>query len=190
MTDVSKAAVEGLKHLRKPIDLKSMSKADARVAIAKDVLAALDAKKITASRGTYGVLDLKNPVRGFAVGVREILPDLKSCHVCALGAAAIALVGRENYLTVNAYLGTTEIHLDDCRYRSLLREYFSGEQLAMIESAFESINSAYKENISYQNEGILQSVYYSKHIPDGSVSSVCMRAIFQNIIDNNGTFVP
>ncbi len=190
MTDVSKAAVEGLKHLRKPIDLKSMTKADARVAIAKDVLAALDAKKITASAGTYGVLDLKNPVRDFSVGVREILPDLKHCNVCALGAAAIALVGRENHLAVNTYPGVTEIRLDDYHYRSLLREYFSGEQLAMIESAFESANYAHKENLSYQNEGILNSVYYSKHIPNGNVSSVRMRAIFQNIIDNNGTFVP
>lgn len=184
---VNEVVTKALKHLQKPISLRSMSKANARVAIAKDVLAALDARKITATSGSYGSILFDKPFMTGTVNVRETLPSMTSCYVCALGAAAIALVGRDNNLDTEVNLGSFRMRIDDDEYREMLREYFSPVQLAMIESAFETQNYAYKEQVSLSNKNVQAAISFADL---ESSDEQTMRRIFQNIIKNKGTFVP
>ncbi len=203
---MSKTVVtKGLERLRKPIDLKSMSKAKARVEIAKDVIAALNTKKLVATSGNYGSINIeKGNLEKFEdyslVSVRDALGVSTNCNVCALGAACLAVVGRENKLKATFISGSVEIS-HNVGFRIQLREYFRPLQIAMMECAFEGGETfAEYEDIHPSNEyafsRINKAVNMFKVIDTDDSDLLAqdddmrMRAIFQNIIDNKGEFVP
>lgn len=201
---------QGLERLRKPIDLKSMSKAKARVEIAKDVIAALNTKKLVATSGNYGSINIeKSSFKKFKydtlVSVRDALGVSTNCQVCALGAACLAVVGRENKLKAPFYSSSVELsHVT--ALRAQLREYFTPLQIALIECAFEGGEAfADYEDIDLNNERVSAlidtAVNMFKEIDmsdtdDSDISDLLaqdddmrMRTIFQNIIDNKGEFI-
>lgn len=213
VTNEDKVVTAGLKRLRQPISLRGMSKPEARVAIARDVLAALDAKKIFPRRGGYGVVRF-NETTGAGIfhsreeNLRELLGRASICEACALGSACLALVGRENKLTIPAAHGTAFIQNSD--FRAQLRQYFSRLQIAMIESAHEGMSFAHSEDFAqedYQEKiggfwkrrsvnpmvrnAIDRAIEFNKYAGVGQWGAdTSMRRIFQNIIDNKGTFIP
>lgn len=74
---------------------KKETKAEMRVAVAKDVLAQLAAKKLKLIHGDYFHVDLKRPVEGGQVdGVVDLQSQLlsgnaKTCNACAVGSLMV-----------------------------------------------------------------------------------------------------
>lgn len=135
-----------------------------RVAIAKDVISMLVARKIKATHGLYVGMDdrAKQKVRE-AVGrdLGELIPTMPVCHACALGSMFLAAVTRADDMTVVAPVVVApdnEPPLIDrsreCRILDraglsffqhgsydYLQRFFSKDQLHEIESAFEHARS-------------------------------------------------
>lgn len=89
-------------HLRRPIDLGSMSRQEARVAICMDALAAIEAEKIVATDGAY--LDMRWSGDIPPEGSRDLRSCLEKenfiCEVCETGAPVLAVVARDDDLEV------------------------------------------------------------------------------------------
>jgi hypothetical protein len=151
-----------------------MGNAAKRVALAKDVIAQLDAKKFVPAAGVYV---LRNP-NG-------------SCELCAIGALVASCCGFP-------YTNERRVLLE------CLRPTFTGHQLDLIESAFEAanmsavVNSA--EDVSEaarahwrrcEDVSTSDSVQFDVYAEDADYRDErVMRLIMSNIITNNGTFVP
>ncbi len=159
---------------RQFIDLSKISKAEARVLIAQDVLNQLNLKKIIATSGTY-----------FAFGdttfdggdfLHEVL-DKTQCQVCALGSLYYSRVQVANETKCDV----VEKIREDESLNSInnvhtimpdLNQYFDWSALDKIENYFEG----WFEGDTFYN--------------DNSDPEIRMRKIMQNIIDNNGDFKP
>lgn len=117
---------------RKPKAFKDMTKAGQRVAIAKDVIAQLDAKRIQAMRQIYvggELFQITNPRKTFADRVRMFfsLPkiEVKPCAVCAVGSAVLCGVRLQ---------GKGE----GTYWHETMNEWFPIEQIRTMENYFES----------------------------------------------------
>ena len=82
---------------RFPVQTEHAKNADNRIAIAKDVLAVLDANRMIAMTGNYvrgGDLPqyAEESFEALALAIRNPKSRV-SCEVCAIGAAAISAVG-------------------------------------------------------------------------------------------------
>jgi len=159
---------------------KTMTRAQRRVAVAKDVIKWLDQDKLVASSGTYlfagygnddlsnlSSVRLNNPDGSF----QDTLKTLPACEVCAKGAIFVCAVNRQNKVT-NAETGNWGWTGEEMRDK--LRGLFSARQLDLIEAEFEG---------SYG--------YYSR-IMEKTMDcddESRMRAIMRNIIKNKGTFL-
>ena len=139
---------------------KRMTKAQTRVAIAKDVLKALDTKRIKATSGTY-LQTSKAAARALAASVgiearKDAYGDLeynvaddkfdaqprkpvkapKACRVCAIGSVFVAAVDRFDKLTI----GQTQAAIlggEVAAMREYLDPWFSHDQLSLIEAVYE-----------------------------------------------------
>lgn len=146
---------------------KAMTKARKRVAIAKDTIEALNARKIVAKCGVYLAHDAE--LNG------DKLPNDYACKACALGSMFVGLTTRVKDLSVKGHQCRSHITED-------LSKYFSDIQLDMVESAFEQREMGWAH--SYKTRPAKE--FGNKY----SDSDDRLRAIMQNIIDNNGTFKP
>lgn len=157
-----KAAQQQLKIAKKNLAFASLSNAEKRVQIAKDVLAQLALKKLIPEQGTY--VESSNG---------------ESCTACALGAlfacTAVRVGNKELIEEASNYWGFDQI-------REQLTPLFSEQQLGKIECAFEGWGADDSEEY-----GSLMTEAYNDGI---SSPRVRMERIMRNIIANNGTFVP
>lgn len=153
---------------------EKLSSAEQRVAIAKDVIAQLDAERFEAAPGTYVEFS-----RGARANKERQVCELtagRTCEVCALGALFVAGVERADKLRVKDLVYGTErgvlrgLDGNDCR--AYLERFFEYDQLAEIESAFECWGAGLKTR-------------WRLLPPDER-----MRRIMANIIKNYGEFVP
>lgn len=162
---------------------KKMTKAQMRVAIAKDVIEHVKAKKIVATQGVFC-----KPVRGHGylcqtfngdeIGkdLRAILPTVaKQCDVCAKGALFYAHVMRFNNVKTPEWIRNKEV----C---APLAKYFAGSQLKIIDRYFET-----SDVIMGQKRRTEDAIEYQRKYP---VASNRLIAIMRNIIKNKGTFLP
>lgn len=150
-----------------------MTNKEKRVALAKDVLAQLRAKKLAPRTGTYCRVD-----------------DDGTCHVCALGALVVACCNPDEVESKEAAI-------------ACLVPLFSRQQVALIEAAFEQYSdpptaegtsvsrkalatAAEMFSSSYRKEGEMLDVFMTRYL---AACKRRMRAIMRNIIDNDGTFV-
>lgn len=140
-----------------------------RVAIAKDVLQQLGSNQLIAGHGGY-VVFWRNPQNWDFYENHEkdpaqpIIDEIKKhCHVCARGALIISYVARHNKLSVR------ELSRQACRPNSVLGEFFDNDQLGLIEAAYELDEDFYDQYPNPQQRLI---------------------AIMENLVKNNGTFVP
>lgn len=178
--------------------------AQQRVAIARDVLEWLRLGRIRPEKGTYFILLSGEK---YIRGATEV--NGYTCRVCALGGIFAAATEVTN-LTPRG-VEEDEDPWDEAA-RKALKPYFSEEQLRLIESAFEAAD--FSGPLAYGGEtrraiALGQSV--DKAMPtavplvqwndDGTQSTPYqewlrerdarrMRLIMQNIIDNDGTFIP
>lgn len=178
---------------------QALSPAEKRVYIARDVLAQIASKKLVPTigiwlsgkgRDLFTEKDLnKDPE------LQDILKKTKQCEGCAIGGMFMCAVQTADQLKLSKLEGVKNFKEDQednpGQYHYLdndidqrdafnyLKKFFSSNQLAMIETAFERGGGAY-------------------HAHDGSADFVTsitgaserMKLIMQNIIVNKGTFRP
>ncbi len=142
---------------------KKLTKAERRVAVARDALRQVEAKKLIAEAGTYIYFgraipqDAVKNEKAFQRFVRD-----EKCHVCARGALFISTVRKEDSFAPsesNHYVRRSE-------FDPRLMELFSEGQLKLIENFFE-----------------FDGCYDYHEDKDRLV------LILKNIIKNKGTFV-
>ena len=172
-------------HLCKSIDKsnKAFERADRFdkiVLVARDVLALLDMRKINACHGTYVQIDLPKASSELPKKLDDLLklPNLPSCDVCAIGAAMVASTLRLDHVRTpkdNTEYGINAGYADpgdkydatDDEMSRQARKAFTHVLLKEMEQAFEC--GAYGYGSLDRGEARL-------------------RAIYQNLIDNNGRF--
>ena len=160
-----------------------MTRAQMRVAIAKDVLKQISLHRIKIRAGGYWSIGPSGPSSFIyniqPVGQEEIKE--KHCTVCAAGAAvtsAIRLFNEEKISTRNS--------CDDDAVFIAGRRWFTKRQLAMIEAAFEDPGARpMVEHITFHE------IDRCEQFAERNKSSIGRaKAIFENIIENRGNFVP
>lgn len=168
-----KQAEDALKTAKRNLKFHSLPKAEQRVAIAKDVLTALDARKIVATNQGY--------LNGDPTGD-------KSCRVCALGGVFVTGMRKGLFQPVEIE------HFDDGEWsaideegmREQLRPHFSSKQLSLIESAFE-VAWFTDGDIELSQKELERAVAFGTRY---ACPNDRMRAIMKNIIQNKGAFKP
>ena len=166
---------------------RSMNKGQRAVAIAKDVLAQLHAKRIVAKQGIYigpgrlGKYDDCDEVP--EVPLEEIAE--RKCKCCAVGAAMLSFSRLFNRILVNPW----DIDPD----RDTLSEAFSWRTIALMEVAFEHCLEAHSEAQCDRGEDIRISENdleaargFGKHASQETL----LQSIMQNVIENDGEFKP
>lgn len=151
--------------------------AQKRVMIARDVINRIESKYIIADSGSFG-----RNIEGY--GQAKEFINTKTCSVCAKGALFCSIVGRVNKFKLEEFDSNAETNGDiESKIHAPIREYFSDEQIALIETAFEG--EQYLESINidtWEAVDFYEELRYSDH--DRLI------AICQNIIKNKGTFKP
>lgn len=187
----------------------NMTPEQKRVAIAQDVIAGLRSRRLVAEAGTYISTDLnrgcvnESSISENGISVQDVLKDIPVCNVCAKGAMFVSMVERFNQVyykpedgenAEDVYESDVVFFYDggnDMMYE--LEKYFSREQLDLIEAAFEAwdnIDLRLKaENWrSPQNiDAAYEAVGKITAIPSARNRMI---AIMENIVLNNGTFLP
>jgi hypothetical protein len=151
-----------------------MTRAERRVAIAKDVIKHIQAKRLKV-KSSYGYVvhdkgwdELTGVIEteGKATKVAEKLKE--ECTVCARGAMMLCKVSKYNHYEFEKGWGISCASTTDA-----LKDAFSEEQLNLIEDAFELC-------------GVSQDSWL-RQILDAEDR---LLAIMQNIVDHNGSFKP
>lgn len=179
-----------------------MTKAEKRVAVARDVLAQIRAKTIKPSRGNYIAATLSVIPRE-GDDVQALLRDgkVKSCQSCALGSAFLSYARlydnvkvepygefspEMDYPSVGGAIPTKRIHGD--RPTDTLELVFDPKQLELIEHAFEapSRNVSIPDYELTEADIALAKKYGKRYRKDDER----LVAIMRNIVRNKGTFKP
>jgi len=176
---------------------KTLLPAQKRVLIAKDTIKWLDTKAImTKTNSNYFKMSgkgikVKNTLRDIELGVM-LKNTTNSCQVCAIGGMFYSMVRRFDNITIDVGEHAHHNYLKRIYRSSIfdeLERYFSYEQLIMIESAFEMHemhNPDDWDNID-RNKFINASNFA---ISDKKSPAARLRKIMNNIIQNDGVFVP
>lgn len=151
-----------------------LTAAQKRVAIAKDVLKQIAAKTTTIMSGQYW--DVQTDPYNYVT--KKTLSSKVKCQCCAVGAAVLSGIRKFNQDEVPRHNGGS-----DC---CIPITYFSREQFAAIEAAFEP--EGFRQMAAYVSHSIFKAAV---RFNDG-IKSKTERAqrIFKNIIKNNGEFKP
>lgn len=168
--------------------------ASKRIAIANEVISLLSANKIEAAPGSwldypkapdlFSDDDVKNKTPFF-----EVMSKFKTCDVCVLGALFVS--------AVRNYGGPTCEDVKDCIFLNYLTfdeifptisKYFPASMLSVIETAFEGWTSTEICQASGElHEAInIATNFYSRY----QDANERMIAIMQNIVKNEGEFIP
>jgi len=163
------------------------TKAEQRIEIAKDVLKHLKANKITAECAVYFKPDNKGMFEGQQL--KDILPKIKNCKVCALGGIFYSYVARHNNYQLNGGLGYRGLQNLDNEHRQMrsAMEMFQEKQLHLIEYAFEG--RRIERFYDYSEDTQWNAITYraKKGIKSDNAA---LKHIMNNIIKNKGTFKP
>jgi hypothetical protein len=161
-----------------------MTKAEQRVAIARDALEWLKAGALIAQGSTYGYpvnrnLDPRNAAGSIRMDDQLRDVEMGPCRVCGLGALFLAKAVRFDDVTVRDWCnGSRGVY-------EKLSQHFSRTQIAMIEVAFE-------ENPSFSNT--LTEADTRRALDFWKDSQIDYKgrliAILRNIIQNGGEFHP
>lgn len=155
------------------INFDKLTKMQQRVVIAKDLIARIQAKTFLPSSGTYLMPKRGEWFRGLdglsrTTEVRDALKG-KACRGCEIGGLFLCAVDRHNKLRLGD-LGAVEENAQG--FNEYLRRWFSEEDLALLEQAF---------------EGWYEFADWRDAHPRDSERMVL---IAKNMIKNKGRFVP
>lgn len=147
----------------------SMTKAERRVMVAKDVLALIDLGALKTNLSGYLI------IRGdVSKTVSTLLAQTNSCQICAIGAAYVASVLRFNQKIGNK----SHMNTDGGEMCEEMSEIFTGKQLALMEEAYE---------LDYYGDHLSGAYKFGN---DHGNKEDRLIAIWQNVLDHNGTFAP
>lgn len=166
-------------------DNKAFDSADAaqkRVKIAQDVIDRLKVKQVIATS------EFLNNEEGcdFWLESDESYKDTvntKVCRACAKGALFLSYVGRVNNL--NGTGNGSSINYDSPEMEKL-KEIFTQEQLDLMELAFE--RNEFSWMVTDFDEEVKERAYAFNRRRNNKDNM--LKAICENIIENNGTFIP
>jgi hypothetical protein len=175
---------------------KKLTKAEMRIAIAKDVIAQIKAKKYNPTNGVWVVSDcgqeyddwLLTAASSCEVDVQVYTKNINKCNVCALGSLFVSAVNKYNNVygtfdSVSTYEVFSSIGTEE--KKSPLLRYFSSSQLQLIEFTFEGGMGAF---YFYDNSSTAERAYaFYEQYPDDKDRLI---AIMKNIIKNKGIFKP
>lgn len=156
-----------------------MSRAEMRVAIAKDVIAQIKSQKLRVKCGRY-ITFVNEKI--MEIGDQAILlnPETPACQVCGIGAAIYSAIRLFNTVQTKTIGG------NEFLARDLITKWFTPEQACLIECAFE-IDTHLMRNASTTDEQRRAArAFGSKYDDDPEERAI---AILQNIADN-GEFRP
>ncbi len=157
-----------------------LSPAEQRVALAKDAIKYIDAKKIEIGTNNWVVPLVDGALAPFSMA--DIGQDLCSvfqkqeCKACALGALLYAFVCEVPGTKYEGYFSAP----------GLLRNVFSFTQLQLIEFTFEAGDGWVQEGTLDDDDEVAAMDFAAKYEDEDERA----RAIFQNIITNEGIFKP
>lgn len=199
-TNNQKTAIQMNEDIQKKNDeFIRMSKAQKRIAIAKDVLVQLDAEKMKAG-DTYCEIQFES-LKSEEFGLKEyvskkvelqtLLPKVKKCKVCAIGSMFISKValGNQCKVDVEDYFGEgkaivdSNLNDDDMIIRNL-KGIFTKTELRYIEYAYEGRDV--DGSFTSRSENFHDTV--EKFYKSFRSRTFRLRAIMENIIKNEGTF--
>jgi hypothetical protein len=154
---------------------KKMSKAQQCVAIARDVVAQIKAKKYSAMPGTYFDFHSEDVTWDWKALQKLLSPKRAPvCEVCAVGAAfaSCARLGDDTF---------------DSNYHEKLLDSFDARSIVLMECAFEQHDLlSFPTNASTLEERTKAMNFGDEH-DDADERLV---AIFKNVIKNKGEFKP
>lgn len=158
-----------------------LTKAEARVEIAKDVLKHLRAMKVT--RGTYCCSD-EAELEGLEGDAQQHVGVIqKSCQVCALGSMMVSHIRKfDNFGMDNFWMG----RLDRQDIADALGKYFSQTQLDLIEAAFETAPGKLNRE-TYEAGAKLKAHLFGNRF---KTDRQRLKGIMENIVKNSGKFCP
>jgi hypothetical protein len=173
-----------------------------RVMVAQDVLDRIQIKQIKARRGS--VVHVPDTVRTklqhstFSFTSNHSIKDTLcneefECEVCAKGAMFMGYVGRVNEFAWGLTNSLSAHHHHSVMMKKLV-ELFTEYQMSLMETAFEGRCYVYgdKDGNSLFPEGTAQHNEYlaALYVYDGQPSHERLIAICNNIIRNEGEFIP
>ena len=171
----------------KTMKTKQLTKPEKRVLIAKDVIKLIKAKKIVIQGGRY----FQVGSRGRYIGkqLKDVLPKIPKCQVCALGGLFYSYVLKYNNYEIDDD-GLININEKDDEMRGLLKDIFSIAQLHLIECAFEQSDIEANCRCKYSFNTIIRAeTYRNKHnIERPNDADKALIHIMKNIISNKGVF--
>jgi len=167
---------------------EKLPKQQQRIEIAQDVLAQLRAKKFVAQQGTYVSVDnLLKAGQNESIDLSVPLTQAESCTVCGIGGLFVSAVCKADKLSVEEAdgvdLGGNFDMAGDIAY-AYLKQFFSQEQLELIECAFEG-EPSFQELAD--SGDVYDAVEFTEGVEDDDTR---LRLIMENIIVNKGRFVP
>jgi hypothetical protein len=173
-------------------EFKKATKAQKRVMIAQDVLAQLKAKRYVAESGcwvqaNYNITVPLAEIR-YDDSVQELFVEKKieSCNVCALGGLFMSCTNFNNNTLLEELDDASEklgnLIGEEEKLSNKLNEIFTTDQLKLIESYFEANDGYFRD---YDEDGRIEA-FYNKNSSDKKR----LQLIMENIVENNGTFVP
>ena len=177
-----------------------MGKMQKRVAIAKDVIASINSKKFKATPGTYCQLKLNEKHEFEKEGKVELQTLMETgvvekCDVCAIGgifASKVAIgnkfkvdIQAEDYWSDSQFVIETDTDDDELLIENL-KGIYNEEELRLIEYAFEGEDIGFRHN-DESDEFHKKALSYYKVYKKADERLI---AIMQNIIRNEGKFIP
>lgn len=163
-----------------------MTKTELRIAIAKDVIKSL--RRITPTTGVY--VGTKNDAKVLKIvelnkgDSKKIAEKVKSyCKVCALGACFISAVAVDNKWDFEKEDITDSY--SDFQLNERLSKIFTRDQMGLIEAAFECADHGMFVNTDLKKYNA--AVAFGKKF---KTPRSRLKAIMENIIENNGIFKP
>lgn len=153
-----------------------MTKAEKRVAIAKDVIAQIKSQRLIPKNMEFLTLPTAITLETKVGDMRDVMLATPTCEVCAKGALFVCAVERMNNLTVGQYI----IGAD----REYMHKIFTPKQWGLIECAFEGWSTLHLESKIIDSSAARD--FGDKYVDPADR----MLAIMRNIIKNDGTFKP
>jgi hypothetical protein len=169
-------------------EFKKATKAQKRVMIAQDVLAQLKAKRYVAESGCWVRIHYNPTTVAKTDSVQELFVEKKieSCNVCALGGLFMSCTNFNNNTLLEDLDDASEelgnLIDEEEKLSNKLNKIFSTDQLKLIESYFEANGGFFRD---YDEDDRIE-VFYNKNSSDKKR----LQLIMENIVENNGTFVP
>jgi hypothetical protein len=163
-----------------------------RVLVAKDVLEQIRLEKYVARRDRYmRIFSRLSYYELEFLDIKSNFDKLDYCDVCAMGACLLSITRFKNELKFmeadSGYFGNPK-----SKAVEMLLSVFEGKQLTLIEAAFEYVYGD-STNVGKHAGFLLEDAEKEaalKFRPSVYSDEEALIKIMQNIIDNNGTFIP